>query len=301
MKEPFFTGTCTALVTPFLDGKVNYPMMEQLLRRQMDSGIHAVVLAGTTGEGATLTDTEKLEMVRRAKNYVADRCKIIAGTGSNDTAHAVALSRAAQEVGADALLVVTPYYNKATPDGLYAHYAAIASQVDVPVILYNVPSRTGVDLPVSVCQRLSRLSNIAGLKEASADMGKVAQLLWTCGEALPVWSGSDELTLPAMALGASGVISVTSNVFPKETADMVNAALSGDFASAAAIGRMLYPLTRLLFCEVNPIPVKAALAAIGFDCGGCRLPLTRLSEEHAARLHKFLKGFPPAALTMNVN
>ena len=189
MKQPFFTGACTALVTPFLGGKVNYPMMEQLLRRQIDAGIEAVVICGTTGESATLSDCEKLELFRRAKAYAGDSCLIIAGTGSNCTEHAAALSRAAEGAGADALLIVTPYYNKATPEGLLAHYSAVAGAVHIPVIAYNVPSRTGVDIPVEVYDRLSRIPNLAGVKEASSSISKIAKLCAACPD-FPVWSGA---------------------------------------------------------------------------------------------------------------
>ena len=191
MANPLFTGVCTALVTPFLDGKVNYPMMEQLLRRQIEAGITAVVIAGTTGESPTLSDEEKIELFRRSKAYVGDNCKIIAGTGTNSTEHAIALSKAAEEAGVDGLLVVSPYYNKATPDGLFAHYLSIAHAVSLPIILYNVPSRTGVDIPVSVYQRLSRVPNIVGVKEASNDITKIARIRLACGSDFAIWSGND--------------------------------------------------------------------------------------------------------------
>ena len=287
MQEPFFTGVCTAVVTPFLDGSINYPMMEVLLRRQMDAGIQAVVLAGTTGESPTLSDDEKLEMFRRGKAFVGDKMKIIAGTGSNDTAHAVELSKAAQEAGADALLVVSPYYNKATADGLVAHYLSIAHAVRIPVILYNVPSRTGVDIPVSVYKTLSRIPNIAGVKEASDSLAKVLHTGLECGPHFHIWSGNDELTVPILSLGGKGVISVASNIAPAEMQAMALAALDGDFDTAAALQSQLLPLTDLLFCEVNPIPVKAAMKKIGYDCGPCRLPLTALSPSNAKRMELF--------------
>ena len=287
MKQPFFTGACTALVTPFLGGKVNYPMMEQLLRRQIDAGIEAVVICGTTGESATLSDCEKLELFRRAKAYVGDSCLIIAGTGSNCTEHAAALSRAAEGAGADALLVVTPYYNKATPEGLLAHYSAVAGAVHIPVIAYNVPSRTGVDIPVEVYDRLSRIPNLAGVKEASSGISKIAKLCAACPD-FPVWSGNDDQAVAVMSLGGQGVISVLSNVAPVETQAMAQAALAGDFDTAAALQAELLPLIELLFCEVNPIPVKAAMQLIGYDCGGCRLPLTPMSNENLEKLKKHL-------------
>lgn len=287
MKNCLFTGACTALVTPFLDGKVNYPMLERLLRRQIDAGIEAVVICGTTGESATLSDFEKLEMFRRAKAYVGSSCKIIAGTGSNSTEHAVQLSKAAEDMDVDAVLVVSPYYNKATPDGLIAHYSSIAATVELPVILYNVPSRTGVDIPVEVYQALSLIPNIAGLKEASSDIVKVAKIRGACPD-LPVWSGNDDQIVPVMSLGGQGVISVLSNVAPLETQDMAKAALDGDFDTAADLQIRLLPLIRALFSEVNPIPVKAAMRYIGYDCGDCRLPLTALSLEHEKQLKRLL-------------
>lgn len=288
MKKPLFKGACTALVTPFLDNQVNYPMMEQLLRRQMDAGIEAVVICGTTGEAPTLTDSEKLEMFSRAKYYTGNACKIIAGTGSNNTQHTVELSASAESCGVDALLVVTPYYNKATPDGLYAHYAAVAQAVDIPVIIYNVPSRTGLDVPIHVYEKLSRIPNIVGTKEASTDITKTTKLLRCCGNELTVWSGNDDMAIPAMALGAKGVISVLSNVLPVETQSMCKAALNGDYDTAAALQIQLQPLVEALFCEVNPIPVKEAMRMMGYDCGNCRMPLSPMKDETRNNLKKLL-------------
>ena len=291
MKKVLFTGACTALITPFLDGKINYPMLEQLLRRQLDAGIEAVVIAGTTGEAPTLSDSEKLELFRRAKAYVGDSCKIIAGTGSNSTQHATQLSIAAEETGVDALLVVSPYYNKATPEGLCAHYLSIAQAVQLPVIIYNVPSRTGVDIPVPVYKRLSRVSNIAGVKEASSSITKVTKIIMECGSELPVWSGNDDQICPVLSLGGKGVISVLSNVMPVETQALAKAALDGDFDTAAALQVRLQPLVEMLFSEVNPIPVKAAMKIMGYDCGGCRLPLTAMGKENYSRLERLLTGY----------
>lgn len=288
MKNLLFTGACTALVTPFLGDRVNYPMLEQLIRRQTDAGIKAIVLCGTTGEAPTLSDAEKLEMVRRAKAFAGDSCRIIAGTGSNCTAHAVSLSKEAEAAGADGLLLVSPYYNKATAEGLYRHYEAVARAVSIPLILYNVPSRTGVDIPVSVYRRLARIPNIVGVKEAARDLGKIAEIIGTCGPDFSVWSGNDDLTVPVMALGGRGVISVTSNIAPVQVNAMAQAALLGDYVSAAAMQLRLRELNEILFCEVNPIPVKAAMKSIGYDCGGCRLPLTDLSPENLRRLERIL-------------
>lgn len=287
MKKPIFTGVCTALVTPFINGKVNYPMAEQLLRRQIEAGIPAVVLSGTTGESPTLSNHEKLELFHRCKKYAGDSCTVIAGTGSNSTAHAVELSKAAQDVGADALLVVSPYYNKSTPEGLVSHYLSIAEAVSIPLIIYNVPSRTGVDIPVSVYKTLSKVPNIAGVKEASTDITKITKIRNACEPDFSIWSGNDDQAVPVMSMGGQGVISVLSNVCPEETNAMAQAALAGDFDTAAALQCELLPLIELLFCEVNPIPVKAAMKKIGFDCGDCRLPLTGLSAENRQRLDKY--------------
>ena len=289
MNKPFFTGVCTALVTPFLENRVNYPMLEILLQRQLEAGIRAIVLCGTTGEASTLSDGEKIEMIRRGKNFVGKRCKIIAGTGSNDTSHAVRLSQAAESAGADALLVVSPYYNKATTEGLVAHYRAIAGSVKIPVILYNVPSRTGLDIPVSVYQQLSLVPNIVGVKEANTDIRKIMKIRRTCGPDFAVWSGNDDMTVPIVSLGGRGVISVLSNVCPVEMAAMTNAALDGDFDSASALQLELDPLSEALFSKVNPIPVKAAMKLIGYDCGGCRLPLTELDQTNLQRLQELFR------------
>ena len=288
MKNALFTGACTALVTPFLDGEVNYPMMEQLLKRQIDSGIRAVVICGTTGEAPTLSDDEKLELFRRAKAYVGSDCLIIAGTGSNCTSHAAELSLAAENVGVDGLLIVSPYYNKATPEGLVAHYLTIAHTVSIPIIAYNVPTRTCVDIPISVCKRLSSIPNMAGIKEASSDIRKVTKICRECGKDFPVWSGNDDLTVPSIAVGAQGVISVVSNLLPAETQAMAQAALAGDLDTASALQQELQPLIDLLFCEPNPIPVKAAMQYMGYDCGGCRLPLTELSKGNMEMLKAVL-------------
>lgn len=291
MINSLFQGACTALVTPFLGDRVNYPMLEILLKRQIDAGISTIVLCGTTGESATLSDSEKLEIIRRAKRYTGDSCTILAGTGSNCTEHAVALSRAAQAAGADGLLVVSPYYNKATSEGLVTHYSAIASAVQIPLVLYNVPSRTGVDIPVEVYRILSQIPNIAGVKEASGDLTKTAETLRICHPGFSVWSGNDDQAVAAMSLGSAGVISVVSNLLPEKVQAMSLAALDGDFDTAAALQLELLPLIRALFREVNPIPVKAAMQIIGFDCGACRLPLTPPDEKTIQELkaHLFIQ------------
>ena len=213
---------------------------------------------------------------------------VIAGTGSNSTEHAVALSQAAEAMGVDGLLVVSPYYNKATPGGLVEHYSTIAGAVHIPIILYNVPGRTGVDIPVNIYQQLSRIPKIAGVKEASADITKIARIKAECPADFAVWSGNDDQIVPVMSLGGLGVISVLSNVEPVKTQAMAKAALDGDFDTAAALQIELLPLIELLFCEVNPIPVKAAMKLMGYDCGNCRLPLTHLTDLNFKRLAEYL-------------
>ena len=289
MNNPLFSAVCTALVTPFLGDCINYPMMERLLQRQIDAGIEAVVICGTTGKAPTLTDAEKLELFSRAKKYTGNHCKIIAGTGSNSTIHTVELSKAAEQCGVDGLLIVSPYYNKATAEGLKIHYTAAAQAVKIPVIAYNVPSRTGLDIPLQVYEQLCRVDNIVGIKEASTDICKTAKIMRTCGNHLTLWSGNDDMTVPMISLGAKGVISVLSNVVPLQTQAMTQAALTGDFYTASAIQIELQPLIELLFCEVNPIPLKAAMSIIGYDCGQCRLPLSNLREDNYRKLESVLK------------
>ena len=290
MKQPVFTGTCTAVVTPFTGRGVNYDVLAALLDRQLAAGVEAVVLCGTTGEAAAMTEAEQLAVIRWGADYLRGRMTVIAGTGSNCTAHAVDLSCAAEEAGADAVLVVTPYYNKATPRGLILHYTAVADAVGIPVIAYNVPSRTGVDLPLSVCEALSAHPNINGVKEASGDLAKISRILGRFGEDFHVWSGNDDQNVPILSLGGQGVISVLSNVCPGEVHDMVSAAHRGDFRAAAAEQNRLMPLIDALFCEVNPIPVKAALDLLGFDVGTPRLPLCPMEPEHLSRLRAALRS-----------
>ena len=289
MKHRLFTGACTALVTPFRNGKVNIDMLKILLDRQIESGINAIVICGTTGEASTLSDAEKISLFREAKKHVGAEYTIIAGTGSNDTAHAVSLSMAAEDAGADGVLVVSPYYNKATPEGIYIHYTTIASSIHIPLIIYNVPSRTGMDIPVSVYKELAQVPNIAGVKEASSDIVKFAQILRHCPSDFTAWSGNDNQIVPTMSLGGAGVISVVSNVAPAETQAMALAALDGDFDTAAHLQLGLLPLMEKLFCEVNPIPVKAAMKLLGYDCGPCRLPLTPIHANHLRELSLLLK------------
>ena len=282
MKRQIFTGLCTALVTPFSEDGIDFSMLEQLIEGQIEAGTEAIVLAGTTGESPTLSHGEKLALFREGVRMAAGRCRIIAGTGSNCTKTAINLSREAERIGAEGLLVVTPYYNKATQPGLVKHYSAICEAVGIPVIAYNVPSRTGVDISVDTCKALAEIPNLVGIKEASGDISKVSRI--HSNTELAVWSGNDDQTVPVMALGGSGVISVASNVIPKQMHELTQAALEGDFAKAAALQRRFQKLMDLLFCQVNPIPVKAAMRMIGMDCGECRMPLDGLTGENARKL-----------------
>ena len=287
MKKPLFAGVCTALVTPFKEDKINYSMLSKLLERQLTNNINAIVLAGTTGEAPTLSDQEKLDLFHYAKDFVGKDCTIIAGTGSNNTAHTVELSKAAEDIGVDALLVVTPYYNKANKSGLFNHYKEIATSVSIPIILYNVPSRTCVDIPIEVYKQLAQIPNIVGVKEASADIGKQARIHASCSSDLAVWAGNDDQIVPSMVLGGSGVISVLSNIYPAETNLIVQAALSGDYKEATKLQLSLQEITSLLFADVNPIPVKYALRCMGYDCGNCRLPLCSPANELKEKISRY--------------
>lgn len=287
MKNPVFSGVCTALVTPFLNGQINYPMAEMLLKRQLDNGINAVVVSGTTGESATLTDAEKMALCKRCKSYTGSNCTVIAGTGSNSTEHAIELSHMAERAGADALLIVTPYYNKTSPDGLICHFARIAESVELPIILYNVPSRTGMDIPVGVYRQLSAIPNIVGVKEAISDITKITRIRRACPNDFYIWTGNDDQIVPTISLGGQGVISVLSNVCPAETGYMAQKALAGDYESAGSMQCQMMKLIDLLFCEVNPIPVKEAMKLIGYDCGPCRLPLVQLSRVNRQKLEEY--------------
>ena len=294
MKQPVFEGLATAIVTPFKNGTIDIPTFEKLLDMQIAAGVDAVVVCGTTGEGSTLSAAEQLRLIAHAVQYTAGRCKIIAGTGSNDTAHAIDMSRAASSMGVCAVLVVTPYYNKCTQDGLIAHYTAIADAIPCPVICYNVPSRTGVDMKVETYRALSRHANISGVKEAGGSPAKIARTIDACGDDFFLWSGNDDEAAGTMALGAKGLISVLSNVRPKKTLAMIRACQKNDFALAGKLQRELMELIGALFCEVNPIPVKKALELEGFPVGAPRLPLTELSDVSLPHLQAALAKTPDA-------
>lgn len=277
-KKTIFTGVCTALITPFWDGEIDYKALKNLIEFQIKSGIDALLINGTTGESATLSEKEKQELISFAIREVGGRIPIIAGTGSNSTKKAIELSQFASDVGVDAILVVTPYYNKASNEGLIDHYEAIANAVDVPIILYNVPSRTGVNIPLSVYERLAEHKNIVAVKEANPDVSAMAKLCAKCSDRLDIYSGNDDLILPTLSLGGKGVISVLSNILPKEVGDICKLWFEGKTKESTALQLKLLPLINAIFSEVNPIPIKALMAKEGFCQEEYRLPLSQMSK-----------------------
>ena len=289
MKNTIFTGAGVAIITPMLqDGSVDFEGLKKLIDFQVDNGTDAIIICGTTGESSTLSDEEHRDCIRCAVEHTHNRIPVIAGTGSNDTKYAIELSREAQELGADGLLLVTPYYNKCTQRGLIAHYTAIADSVDIPIILYNVPSRTGVAIDVATVKALGQHKNIVAVKEASGNIGYTAKLAAQCGDLVDIYSGNDDMIVPIMSLGGKGVISVLSNVMPKETHQMTQYCLENIFAAAAKLQLEYLNLINKLFIEVNPIPVKDALNQMGMPSGSCRMPLYEMSDEHKAALHDAL-------------
>lgn len=278
--EPIFRGAATALVTPLTAQGIDYPRLGRLIDWQIGEGIDALVICGTTGEGSTLTDKEHRDAIAFAVERTAGRVPVIAGTGSNDTAYAIELTRFACEVGADACLVVTPYYNKATQNGLVAMYNAIADASTKPLILYNVPSRTGVGIQPATYLKLAEHPNIAAIKEANGNISAIVETRALVGDKLDIYSGNDDEIVPILSMGGLGVISVLSNLLPKETSQICHKFFAGDVAGAAKMQCQYLPLIRALFSEVNPIPVKAAMAAMGFCEDYLRLPLTPMEESH---------------------
>lgn len=291
MKNTIFTGAGVAIVTPMNpDGSVNYAVLGELIEMQIAGGTDAVIICGTTGESSTLTDDEHRECIRYTVEKVNKRVPVIAGTGSNDTAYAVELSKDAEEMGADALLLVTPYYNKASQRGLVAHFTAIADAVNIPVILYNVPSRTGVNISLDTYKTLAEHKNIAAAKEASGNISAIARLIAECGDKLDIYSGNDDQIVPIMALGGKGVISVLSNVLPRETHEIARLCLENNCAEAARLSAKYLDLANSLFMDVNPIPVKEALNMMGISAGPCRLPLCEMEEAKKEALRAALKN-----------
>ena len=280
-----FEGSGVAIVTPFnLDGSVNYGKLEELIDFQIENGTDSIIVCGTTGEAPTLTREEHLECISVAVKATNKRVPVIAGTGSNDTAYGVSLTRKAKELGADGTLQITPYYNKCTQNGLVAHFGEIAKAADIPMIVYSVASRTGVNIDVATAVKLSKFDNIIAIKEASGNISQVADIAAKCGDSLDIYSGNDDQIVPLLSLGGKGVISVIANILPKETHDIVRLFLDGDMLASRELQLKYLDLIHLLFCEVNPIPVKAALNMMGWDVGQCRLPLTPMEDVHAASL-----------------
>lgn len=286
--KTIFKGVATALITPTNDNGVDYDSFARVLDWQVEQGINALVIAGTTGEGSTLNDSEHKQVVKFAVERVAGKCPIIAATGSNDTNYAVQLSKYCCDVGADGLLLVTPYYNKTTQNGLIKMYTTIADAVNKPVILYNVPSRTGINIEPETYAKLADHPNIAGIKEANGNISKIVQTFELVGNKLDIYSGNDDQIVPILSMGGKGVISVLSNPAPKQTMEICNKFWAGDVETAAKLQCEFLPLINALFCEVNPIPVKAAMAAMGFCENHVRLPLVQMEESHWLKLKSLM-------------
>lgn len=289
MKNLIFRGIATAMVTPMTATGVDYDALARFIDFQLEEGINALVAVGTTGESATLTPQERKEVIRFTVERVAGRVPVIAGTGTNNTQHVLEFTKSACDDGADAVLVVTPYYNKATQAGLIAHFTAVADASDKPVILYNVPSRTGCNLLPDTVAVLAKHPNIAAIKEASGNMGQVVELAAKCGDDIAIYSGEDGITLPILSMGGQGCISVASNVVPRTMVSLADTFFRGDVAEAARMQRELWPLIHLLFCEVNPIPAKAAVSAMGYGEEHIRLPLTPMEDAHRVALYAEMK------------
>lgn len=292
MKKTIFTGSAVAIITPMNpDESINYDKLGQLIDYQIENGTDAIVICGTTGESATMTDQEHVDCIEYAVKRTAGRVPVIAGAGSNHTSYAVWMSKEAKRVGADALLHVTPYYNKTSPLGLIRHFNVLADATDLPIVLYNVPSRTGVNLTPSVCRELSKHPNIVGLKEASGNISQVAEIAQLCGDDLDLYSGNDDQIVPLLSLGAKGIISVLANIMPKQTHDICQLFFEGKVAQSRQLQLELLPLIHALFSDVNPIPIKEAVNLMGWNCGECRLPLVGMQPQTKEQLAEELKRF----------
>jgi len=284
MKKTIFKGCGTAIITPFTENGVNLEEFARMVEYQIKEGVDAIIVCGTTGESSTMTVEERKATIKCAIETAKGRVPIIAGTGSNCTASAIEMSKWAEEAGADAVLLVTPYYNKTTQAGLVAHYTAIAKEINIPIILYNVPSRTGLNINPSTCLELSKIENIVAIKEASGNLSQIAEIKELCGDNLDIYSGNDDQIVPILSLGGIGVISVLSHLVPKDVHNMVTSYLEGDTKTATKLQLKTLNLTKALFSEVNPIPVKAACNMMGFNAGIPRLPLIEMSKEGQAKL-----------------
>ena len=290
-RKPIFTGAASAIITPMNENGVDYENFKKLLNWQIEEGIDALVIAGTSGEGSTLTDEEHREVLKFAVEVVGGRVPVIAGTGSNDTAYAIDLTKFACEVGCDAMLVVTPYYNKATQKGLIKMFYEIADASTKPIILYNVPSRTGVNIEPATYAELAKHPMIQAIKDANGQIDKITETMALCGDKLDLYSGNDDQIVPLMSLGGVGVISVLSNVAPRQTHEICQKFLDGDVEGSRRMQLEALDLVDALFCEVNPIPVKKALNLMGFNVGSLRMPLTEMEEANAQRLEKSMKAY----------
>lgn len=289
MKLPVFTGACTAIITPYSESGIDYARLKRNLDFQYENGSSALVVCGTTGENATQSQDEHNELVRFVVNETAGRMKVIAGIGSNNTTVALRNAENAKAVGADAVLMVTPYYNKSTQKGMIEHFTYVADRVDIPLILYNVPSRTGIGLTAESYQTLSQHPNINGVKEASGDLSLIVKTRSLCGDELTIWSGNDDNTIALMALGARGVVSVVGNLIPAVVSKLCALCLENDYAGAVELYRRYAALFSALFIETNPIPIKAAMKLMDLDSGRLRLPLTDISEEHLTALRSVMR------------
>lgn len=286
MKKVIFKGCGTAIITPFTENGVNLEEFRKLIEFQIKEGADSIIVCGTTGESSTMTTEEKKETIKFAIDVANKRVPIIAGTGGNCTKAAIEMSKYAEEVGASAVLIVTPYYNKTTQAGLISHYKAIAEAINIPIILYNVPSRTGLNIAPTTCSELSKVENIVAIKEASGNISQVAEIANLCKDNLAIYSGNDDQVLPILSLGGLGVISVLSNIIPRDVHNMVKYFLNGNINEATRLQLKTLNLTSALFCEVNPIPVKAACNMLGFNVGVPRLPLIEMSDSGKERLRK---------------
>lgn len=291
MKKILFKGCGTAICTPFNDSGVNFEEFKKLINFQVDNGADAIIVCGTTGEASTMTTEEKIATIKCAVETSNGRIPVIAGTGGNNTKQVIEYSKTVEKLGVDGLLIVTPYYNKCTQNGLVLHYTAIANEVSIPIILYSVPSRTGVNIEPKTCLKLSKIENIVAIKEASGNISQVAEIAHLCGDNLHIYSGNDDQILPILSLGGLGVISVLSNLEPQYTHDIIQNFFEGNITLATQMQLKALPLIKALFSEVNPIPVKSALNQIDFNFGVPRLPLTEISSEKEALLAKALKEF----------
>lgn len=289
MKKLIFEGCGTAIVTPFTNDGVNFEELKKLVEFQIENEVDAIIVCGTTGEASTMTEKEKKETIKFVIDVVAGRTKVVVGTGSNNTKSAVEMSKFAEEVGADAILVVTPYYNKTTQQGLIAHYTEIAKAVNLPIIMYSVPGRTGVNILPETCKELSKIENIVAIKEASGNISQVAKIASLCGNDLAIYSGNDDQIIPVLSLGGKGVISVISNVMPKYTHDMTKKYFEGKIEEATKMQLDVIDLTDALFVEVNPIPVKYALNLMGYNFGIPRLPLIEMSDKNKELMKDVMK------------